>query len=572
MNRITKQTERKAMGLAASQARFLAITSRKANCEFQSMQIAQNKLSITRELAQVSDDYQNALNKTTLVWDYDGSGENTYDLSYGVLMTPTVLNNFNPYLITTRTGSVVLNGQMAQAAAKISSDGAPVSRSAAGFAEFMKALGESGVVAQSTAAAITNLTDLHYVDSAGKEYTNPSFEEIQENGYRLTATKPGNNDIVYANGYNKDAGYGSEPLSKNGAIANNIVGLAYRLQDVNVGELFTSNPDYTGKLKFIVDGTELSAEEQKKLTLSDLLTKNVVVIEQYQDDKHGYVGIGTGTGNAATQTDGLSNFIAKIDKSFKEILGADLVSQRACNNAQYLLKNKYDQVTNISADKISDTASWNRAIENINNNSIVFVQNSGSKQNSTAAVNLSNLVASYLTYFELSLNGYDSSYSVGPTPNTSYFVTSDPMYNYVMKDSNSVTNDTVMKADFYMQLYNNICINGWTQSSGDIEDNDYLEQMLKNGNYFITSLNEDGYFYQGRYNEGDCIIEVKDEDAIAQAEAEFSSKKAKLTYKEEQLDLNMKNLDAEISSLTTEYDSVKNLISKNVEKVFTMFQ
>ena len=37
------------MGMAASQARFLAITARKMNCEFESMQIAQQKLSVTRE-------------------------------------------------------------------------------------------------------------------------------------------------------------------------------------------------------------------------------------------------------------------------------------------------------------------------------------------------------------------------------------------------------------------------------------------------------------------------------------------------------------------------------------------
>ena len=35
--------------------------------------------------------------------------------------------------------------------------------------------------------------------------------------------------------------------------------------------------------------------------------------------------------------------------------------------------------------------------------------------------------------------------------------------------------------------------------------------------------------------------------------------------------LKMKNIDTELSALTTEYDTVKNLISKNVEKVFTMF-
>ena len=33
----------------------------------------------------------------------------------------------------------------------------------------------------------------------------------------------------------------------------------------------------------------------------------------------------------------------------------------------------------------------------------------------------------------------------------------------------------------------------------------------------------------------------------------------------------MKNLDTEISSLTTEYDTVKSVISKNIEKVFKRY-
>ncbi len=54
---------------------FLAITSRKARCEFESMQIAQQKLSLTRELEQATSDYQASLNQSTLIWDPDGSGE-----------------------------------------------------------------------------------------------------------------------------------------------------------------------------------------------------------------------------------------------------------------------------------------------------------------------------------------------------------------------------------------------------------------------------------------------------------------------------------------------------------------
>ena len=52
---------------------------------------------------------------------------------------------------------------------------------------------------------------------------------------------------------------------------------------------------------------------------------------------------------------------------------------------------------------------------------------------------------------------------------------------------------------------------------------------------------------------------------------EYELTKTKLNYKEETLDVKMKNIDTELSALTTEYDTVKNLISKNVEKVFTMF-
>ena len=95
--------------------------------------------------------------------------------------------------------------------------------------------------------------------------------------------------------------------------------------------------------------------------------------------------------------------------------------------------------------------------------------------------------------------------------------------------------------------------------------------MLKNSKYCLTSLNNDGYFYQTRYNETGYMVEVKDEDAIARAEAEFTQKKAELTYKEDSIDMKSKKLDAEISMLSNEYEAVKNLISKNIEKTFTMF-
>ena len=67
-------------------------------------------------------------------------------------------------------------------------------------------------------------------------------------------------------------------------------------------------------------------------------------------------------------------------------------------------------------------------------------------------------------------------------------------------------------------------------------------------------------------------MENTDSDAIAQAEVEYTRKKSQINYKEEQLEIEADKLDAEIAALTTEYDTVKSLISKNIEKTFTMFQ
>ena len=520
------------MGLAASQARFLAITSRKAYCEFESMQLAQDKLSVTRDLADVSKQYQNALNQTKLVWDYDGTGENPYNLSYGVLMTPTDLNNYNPYLITTRTGSVVLNGQLAGAAKAISSDGKPVNRSDTGFATFVDALAANGVLSPSTAATIKD----------------------QE--------------------YKKNAGYGAEPLNKNGALTDSIVGLAYRLEDSNIGLTgeFSTNTTAASAYKVKVNGNFKNTEDITELTFSDLLKNDIVYMYTLNDNGDKYNSTESENNQTAQFKANVQAILDKMVEELGKLFPEDIATKKALESAKTLIEQQYlGNTTRNDSGKSTDSA-LNDAVNNASNsNSYGYGNAKGKKNNDTIAINLSNMMAAFLTNFELVLNGFNSAYSVGATVGTSYFVTDDPYYNYVMKDENAVDSVTVMQADFYMQLYNNICINGWTQNDS-VEDENYLENALKNGTYFITSLNGDGYFYQGRYNEEDCVVEITDQDAIAQAEAEFTYLKTKLTYKEEQIDLNMKNLDTEISSLTTEYDSVKNLISKNIEKVFNMFQ
>ena len=104
-----------------------------------------------------------------------------------------------------------------------------------------------------------------------------------------------------------------------------------------------------------------------------------------------------------------------------------------------------------------------------------------------------------------------------------------------------------------------------------IEDKDYMQEMMKSGLIYISSIGDDGYYYQGNYSTDKYISEVKDDEAIAKAEAKYNTEKTKIENKEDTIDMKMKNLDTEISSLTTEYDTTKSVISKSIEKSFKRY-
>ncbi len=186
------------------------------------------------------------------------------------------------------------------------------------------------------------------------------------------------------------------------------------------------------------------------------------------------------------------------------------------------------------------------------------------------AVSLSNMLSTFLTFFDNSLNGATSDYVVGKSVETSQFVTDNNSYYYIGQTDEDAPTLNEKLADFYDEIYNNICEHGWREDAS-LDDDEYLESMIKDGRYSMSSLNNDGYYYQTRYNETGYLSEVSDTDAITRAEAEYTRKKAELTYKEDSIDLKAKKLDAEISALSTEYDTVKSLLSKNIEKTFSMY-
>lgn len=620
------------MGLATSQARFLCITARKADCEYKSTELAQQKLEITNQLSDISANYANAMNSTKLVWKND-LVENDYGLTYNLLMTPSAANDYNPYMVTTSSGAIVLNSEYAAAAKAAGISKAGGISSADGRDKFIAALVPGGIVTQDTANSIMT------TDYVAKKLDDGTVKVDKAN----TSATTGNV------GWNSGAGMGSTPLDKNSVdgldisalITSDLIGKQlvdwaqlittsseqitsakydstikdydvqikkaatalqyaeantedYKVKEAALNALKDAKADFikNAKKNGIVDvdrksfqmdnnsvhdtgftvvsnGTITYDEDTiKKMTIGDLLSSNIVLMTQNQS------------------ADKMSKYATKLMESIASIFGyrnsghglnMDSKSNEALEFAMTMIKNINLKASNAitQGTSVDDKAMTNNSAY-VNANDYNRIGTSGKYVFPTGpvsyqAVSVSNLLSSFLTYYDNYMNGNSSAYVVGKRVDTSAFVTDDRNYRYFAEAEGTATSQKEKLADFYDQLYNNLCEKGWREDAS-VQDNEYLENALKTGRYAMSSLHEDGYFYQTRYNETGYIVEETDSDAIARAEAEFTQKKAELTYKEDAIDMKSKKLDAEISSLSTEYDTVKQLISKSIEKTFQMFQ
>lgn len=105
-----------------------------------------------------------------------------------------------------------------------------------------------------------------------------------------------------------------------------------------------------------------------------------------------------------------------------------------------------------------------------------------------------------------------------------------------------------------------------------LEDSNTFEQYLMNGTLLIQVYSKsEGKFVSTSISEDTCIQEVEDETQIAIAESKYQDDLAQIERLDSRYDLQMKRLDTEHNTLQTEYESVKNVIKKNVENSFQTF-
>lgn len=603
------------MGLAASQARLLTITARKADCEFQSMKLSHEKIALSRDMERISDEYQNAMNKTKLIYDYYGTGTSDMSLTYGLLMTPSVYNDYYPRLLTDKSNRVVLSGVYASAAkaAGIPAEGYNGTPSSEVRNSFVEALRDLGVISASTAASIESVSYNNAIGLGATFSATVATQDITAEDFMNLVKQQCKDTTDYGVlGQFEWGGNSAYPNEKLLAMQNNdwnfrlSVGngrdnCENQVTTLNLYDLLKNEKDkqYTVSLK-TAEGATTPVGEAAFLQQWLVGTENSPSFLNWMVDQFSSIFGGVPENDLALQyaynqvydliypneriqdagsiciansyydkqdEDDMGEFTEKFTRyEYKEFENdLNLIATGVSNNYD---EDESDIPRNTAIDYIGGTYSG------CTHGSTSWLDGGGGRYQGLA-LNLSHITEIFMTAFVEYLNGIDTSqysYEKGEYSKASLYKINEHGDDiFKIKAPTNVNDGTDnLLAGFYDALFNRICISGWTENE-NIESVEYMQELMKSGSVYISSINNDGNYYQSSYSTDTYIAEVPDLEGVAQAEAKYNAAKAKIENKENTIDMKMKNLDTEISSLTTEYDAVKGIISKTVEKSFKRY-
>ena len=128
--------------------------------------------------------------------------------------------------------------------------------------------------------------------------------------------------------------------------------------------------------------------------------------------------------------------------------------------------------------------------------------------------------------------------------------------------------------NYYKNIFNEMRTSGYTTTANEtnLKDNEWFVRQLKAGNLVLSYYSTvEKQFVGTTLDNDESITEKEDSSAMAIAEQVYQSAMDNIESQEKQYDLELNRLESEHNALQTEYDSVKGVISKNVEKTFNIF-
>ena len=584
------------MGLAASQARLLTITSRKSRAQFESMKFSHEKLALSRNLTELSNEYQNSLDKTKLYYDFYGVNSTDIPLTYNMLMSPSSINDYTPTLISNNQGQIVLSSPYANAAraAGIPQEGLGCTPSSIMREAFMLNLAEQNVITQATASAIIGVDYNQKAGLGGDNLVNTitttgDYEKLlsyldgnnNTSGVDLTYCGiPQNVAIMVQNGQNSFTSLkekGNHQLDSTGADSSTA------LASISFSDLLSGNQHiYLGQESDVASLYQATNNVITQLgtALCSVLDGAEDAVAYANDQMNQFCWGGDNkfdktTGMWTAGDDALLAYLRHKQgsgwKTWEKWVGAFVPAFGIGKLIAGAFKDVSD--SDVAKDSFAISQTFLTVADSYGRSG--FLHDDPHDQ---ATLDLSAFAQAWFTYFMQYMYGLGTPQANGlnvawnAPKQDSHFADKDSLEGFEFTFTTTYVSDNeALIANFYDTLFNQICINGWTENNQAATDSNYLKEMIQGGKIYLTSLSDDHYYYQNNYSTNNFIKEVSDDAAIAQAESKYTTEKARINAKEQELDLKMKNLDTEISSLETEYEAIKKVIEGNVSKSFTRY-
>ena len=570
------------MGMAASQARLLTITARLNHVELEAQNVSNAKIRLSDKTQEASDEYIEALNKTEYLYNYyDGSGEKiSMSLTGAALTTYGELKN--QYGLINSAGQIL-----------VSELDAKNYESSNTLEEFLEKYGVLGELGTGDTIQVENPDYQPAMDEYEEAYAEWLPKEPKREDF--TEYLPGEEYLDYSN-WNSDSRLfptaivdPSDPLYSGGewCMLYNIrysIGLL-RGYDLNVKGVNPSDE--------IIYTT--SSGEQYKIFNWD----NAEDAAKLRQDPYDYLNatyFRDPTKPAEFDPENFDDWTTANDE------GANLTEEQY----NQLIDLVYDCMSSIIT---TSSSSHNQGQKDLMND---LLEGDTTTPNNSDAETFTQRLRDILGITletrpgeeQFDKDGYEKAYAEWQAQEPEQ----PDVPQYIEKEVRKITD--LDKAQWYVNLWhrmngtsdykagvggdeNFIAGDGWATKSkteqsyavlkdGDMNSPEYLKFAIENG---LITLEQVQFIDPSKTEEGveniewtsivfsaaQDITEQKDEEAITKAEVKYEQAQRDLQAKDKEYENQLKKLDTEHNALQTEYDSIKGVIEKNVERSFKAF-
>ncbi|MGN0019127.1 MAG: hypothetical protein ACI37S_08820 [Candidatus Gastranaerophilaceae bacterium] len=569
------------MGLAASQCRLLFITSRQTDVSYKMQRLSNSLLTLARDDEDIATEYNRRLNATKMVPTSD-----FMDLSYSAMMGDNAMVTGNPKFINERlsngqVGRVVLaDGEYSKLGLSTSSGKPGDIKSQTGCATSTAYAAKMAGVSESEAAG--------YINKASGVSNTTATSDVKA----LAA------DIQKI--------YGSYPTSKTNSTIQQLIS--------KMGNFGSGIPDYYWGGYEHIESNLINSSTLSNLSYDMLLNGNYTYIVGDYNHSRSSAQAGKDACNK------ISSIMQHIISDFSKALGIDCTQGSVYDKIKNFQDSMFDLLSKGTMDRKDggDHGSWyvkdkssDLASKGLFGAASSYEAGDGEDDHvgTTVAVNISELARRILNEILSSVqnkeNVFDANVYDGDNNDKNLMGRQNSLNSYQNYNKNEAIELQINEKGFtvndYEELIKNYC-NGKGDADAVIE---YLKQAAGvdkttattatatpeskvlyyskmfdelnaygwtaggTGENIIANVKNDNYLYNhGVFSNSVEYTSVPDEETQKGAEAWYNTETKKIKRKEKEIEMQQTQLQSEYTALNTEIESVKSIISKNIERSF----